>query len=589
VEALPHYREAIGMLERVFAETRGQSEEVRQQFAGRFNAYHHELIELLVRLHEQDAGAGHDREALAVASLTQSRIFSELLRQADVNQFVKEDAFKRLYKQRAAAVDQLRALRRESSAFGLSERELGSEEDEDDDNAAAEARTGPQMDARAENLLRQITDAKRKLAETEDALRRRYPRYAELTQPQPVTAAELQQRLLRPGEALLTYAALPCQLVVFAVTRERFAMVALPVGSAELAAKIRAVRAPGEKFAAAGSLAVLAELDPERLHELYRLLAAPVDPMLLQAKHVLVAGDGPLHTLPLEMLITRWGEAERRAFAAARAAGPVLAEYATLPYLGSRGRFSYLPSLTALASQRLYQKPAVAYRNDLVSFADPVFGDAAAGGARPGMTRLPETADEAKEIAKLLGGRSRVYLGDDAQESVAKSLDLRSTRYLHFATHGLLAGEFLSLQQTPQQGRLGQPALALTLVGDLRGEDGLLTMKEVIESLDINAELVVLSACNTAGENETGNGEGFAGLTRSFMYAGARALLVSHWSVESLSTQEFMTDVFRNMKRGRPVGEAVSEARRTMLAGKADGDRSRAHPYFWAPFVHVGD
>jgi CHAT domain-containing protein/TolA-binding protein len=585
-DALPYYREAIEMLGRVFAETRGQSEEIRQQFAIRFNAYHHELIELLVRLRDLDGGAAYGHEALAVASLTQSRIFSELLRQADVNQFVRDEAFKRLDGQRIAAVDRLRALRRELAGSGLSEREL-SPEDDDEDEASEESAAGKSgsrlQDARAENFARQVAEAKRQLAETESTLRRVYPRYMELTQPQPVTVADLQQRLLRPGEALLTYAVLPRRLVAFAVTRGQFAMTVVPLEKTALTARIRGVRAAGEEFVAGGNALALRKLDPAGLHELYGLLLAPpVDALLVQARHVLVAGDGPLHTLPLEMLVTRYGEAEREAFAAARASGPVLAEYATLPYLGARTRFSYLPSLSALPSQRLHAKPAVAYERELISFADPVFGSESRG-ASTRIPRLPETADEAREIAKLLGGKSGLYLRDAAQERTVKALDLKSTRYLHFATHGFLGGEFLSL-------RRGQPALALTLFGDLQGEDGLLTMKEVIESLDLNSQLVVLSACNTAGEsNEASDGEGFAGLTRAFMYAGAKALLVSHWSVESLSTQDFIVDVFRHVKQGQTIGEAVYSARNAMLSATASAGLSRAHPYFWAPFVHVGD
>ena len=130
-------------------------------------------------------------------------------------------------------------------------------------------------------------------------------------------------------------------------------------------------------------------------------------------------------------------------------------------------------------------------------------------------------------------------------------------------------------------------------MGDLKGEDGLLTMKEVIEDLELNAELVALSACNAAGESaQANNGEGFAGLTRAFMYAGAKSLLVSHWSVDSFSTQALMTTTFRNIKSGMPALAAVNDARRQLLAGGYVRDEyhfSRAHPFFWAAFVYVGD
>jgi len=104
---------------------------------------------------------------------------------------------------------------------------------------------------------------------------------------------------------------------------------------------------------------------------------------------------------------------------------------------------------------------------------------------------------------------------------------------------------------------------------------------------------VALSACNTAGESaQANNGEGFAGLTRAFMYAGAKSLLVSHWSVDSLSTQALMTSTFRNIKAGQPALTAVNMAQRELLAGRYSRGEfhfSRAHPFFWAAFVYVGD
>ena len=105
--------------------------------------------------------------------------------------------------------------------------------------------------------------------------------------------------------------------------------------------------------------------------------------------------------------------------------------------------------------------------------------------------------------------------------------------------------------------------------------------------------LVALSACNTAGQSaEANNGEGFAGLTRAFMYAGAKSLLVSHWSVDSSSTEALMTDTFRDIKDGEPPIAAASEARQRVLKTVYTRDGisfSRSNPFFWAPFVYVGD
>lgn len=370
------------------------------------------------------------------------------------------------------------------------------------------------------------------------------------------------------------------------------------------------------------------------LHALYQSLIAPLEPILQGAKQVLVVADGPLYTLPLELLVSAYGDAERQTFRQARrtadgsAARPFLGEYATLSYLADRYRFTYLPSLAALASQRHYPKPRLPVTRQLVAFADPVFGPEAPkprqaaevapsrghspstqatlrllarSGTNTDLARLPETAEEARAIAKLVGARNRLYLRDQAQEHTIKRLaqggELQGLRYLLFATHGLLGDDGLPAEPPSERDapkptkpleRRAQPALALTLVGELRQEDGLLTMSEVIDSLPLNTDLVVLSACNTAGNRHSSQGEGFAGLTRAFLYAGARHLLVSHWAVESRATRDLMTATFRQINSGAEPLAALTQARRQIRASRQD-HFSRAHPYFWAPFVLVGD
>ena len=376
------------------------------------------------------------------------------------------------------------------------------------------------------------------------------------------------------------------------------------------------------------SVLFLREIDPETLNSLYRDLFAPIAQVVASHEKVLIVADGPLQTIPLEFFVSAYGDAERGAFERVKgesdggAERPFLGEYANLPYLGRKHRFAYLPSLSSLASQRLYPKAKAISKFELVAFADPMFnpdsthamtGETAkalaqlnvgfgktASGA-PAIPRLAETADEAKEIARVLGGATQLHVGDGAQERIAKGGDLRSARFVLFATHGFLGGEFIASDLPAEEGETrrapartqAQPALALTLVGDLKGEDGLLTMKEVIEDIELNADLVALSACNTAGESaQANNGEGFAGLTRAFMYAGARSLLVSHWSVDSLSTQALMTTTFRNIKAGMGSLAAVNDAQRQLLGGRYSQGQyhfSRAHPFFWAAFVYVGD
>lgn len=204
---------------------------------------------------------------------------------------------------------------------------------------------------------------------------------------------------------------------------------------------------------------------------------------------------------------------------------------------------------------------------------------------------LPETADELCAVAGELAADMRdVNLGSRATESAVKALNERGTlatyRTVHFATHGLLAGE------TESVGGGAEPSLLLTPPNvATREDDGLLTASEVAQ-LKLDADWIVLSACNTAG-GEKGGAEALSGLARAFFYAGARALLVSHWYVDSDAAVKLVTHAFAELKRHPAIGRAEA-MRRAMLAVMKDTSRPKrwtpaAHPSVWAPFVVVGE
>ena len=606
-EALPFYKEAVNTLDYLYVRTRGLSEETRASFLGQYGNIYLETIKVLLQLHRGSPAGGYDREILEIASRNQSRVFTEMMRQADVARFSADPAFLDLKRKREDLHEKIENLRLAAVTMPM---------------------TQPGTDARRGDLSSQLAAANLDLTALEDLLWRDYPRFMELTNPRPVTLPDLQQKLLRPDEVLLSYVLLPQELAIFAVTRERFQMVNLPVKREDVATRVRAIRRAIEKVAAGESVLFLREIDPVTLSSLYRDLVAPIASALGGKPKIIVVADGPLLTVPLELLVTQYGPAEQQAFETARSASdgsvgrPFLGEYGLLNYLGKEQRFGYLPSLSSLASQRLYPKQITGLREELAAFADPVFSPASGQSyslatrvaldllsnnfhvgkdGLPDIRRLRETADEARSIARILGGSNRMFIGNDAQEKMAKSGGLKNSRYVLFATHGFLGGEFLPGVDAAAEHAAGapraksgaQPSLALTLVGDLDGEDGMLTMKEVIEDVELNADLVALSACNTAGETaQANNGEGFAGLTRAFMFAGAKSLLVSHWSVDSLSTEALMTSTFRNIKQGETALKAVSDAQRELRGGSyANGQYrfSRSHPFFWAAFVYVGD
>jgi CHAT domain-containing protein len=205
------------------------------------------------------------------------------------------------------------------------------------------------------------------------------------------------------------------------------------------------------------------------------------------------------------------------------------------------------------------------------------------------LPRLPDTRLELMAMARALDAdpAQALFLGRDANERNVETIDLSRFRIVAFATHGLVAGDLDGLTQ---------PALALTApqIAGVEG-DGLLTMEKILP-LKLDADWVVLSACNTAGGAEAG-AEAASGLGRAFFYAGTRALLVTNWSVHSASARELITDLFRRQSADPHLAraEALRQAMMSMLDGPGFVDGSGktlfayAHPLFWAPYSIIGD
>jgi len=203
---------------------------------------------------------------------------------------------------------------------------------------------------------------------------------------------------------------------------------------------------------------------------------------------------------------------------------------------------------------------------------------------------LPDTAIELQRIAGLLqASNDDLFLREEATEQRIKETTLNQYRLLSFATHGVLAGEM---------GFGIEPGLILTPPEESTDlDDGFLSMSEIAQ-LNLNAEWVVLSACNTAGaaaNSDSGLGnsgansvsEGLTGMAKAFTYAGARAMLVSHWSVSSATTVELMENIIRSYSPGKLSRSAAH--REAMLAMIESGDLVKSHPSIWAPFIIFGD
>jgi CHAT domain-containing protein len=220
----------------------------------------------------------------------------------------------------------------------------------------------------------------------------------------------------------------------------------------------------------------------------------------------------------------------------------------------------------------------------LVAFGDPAYGEGAAGAAadpelrslvdrRGALTALPSTRREVEEIVSLYGGGATAWLGQEATEERAKAIG-NEARIIHFACHGVLD------EHSPLDSAL---ALSIPTTPGEDHDNGLLQAWEVFERVRIDADLVTLSACETALGKEAG-GEGLIGLTRAFQYAGARAVLASLWSVGDASTAELMKQFYSHLRAGQSKASALRQAQVDLMR-----DPATRHPFHWAAFELVGD
>jgi CHAT domain-containing protein/Tfp pilus assembly protein PilF len=489
-----------------------------------------------------------------------------------------------------------------------------------------------------------------RISEIDQVLAHEFPDYAALVNPQSIEIENVQE-LLKADEALILFVDTPSwhpapeETFLWVITKTAAHWHQAPIGMSILAERVQALRCglDREEWAGIGRPARCARLlrmtrrpkidDPLPFdlgiaYELYRDLLGQFAE-IIKGKHLLLVPSGPLTSLPFHVLVTEKPTEPRP---------KTFDGYKGVAWLGQAQPLTVLPAVASLHALRKLARESPAVKA-YIGYGDPLLsgdgscrgtlvapncesphaisgGDVARLSMRRGletrsasiddvfrsgasrehvlaevrsMCRIPDTAFELKCVARNLGvPESELRLGEAATEADIKRLsatgELANYRIVHFATHGLLAGDMEAMAL-----RQGEPALVMSppSAPEINDEDGLLTASEVAQ-LTLNADWVVLSACNTAAGDALG-AEALSGLARAFFYAGARALLVSHWPVYSDAAVQILGRTFAELGSNKKIGR--SEAlRRAMIALMNDStEEDNPHPSVWAPFAIVGE
>lgn len=454
-----------------------------------------------------------------------------------------------------------------------------------------------------------------------------FPQYFDLTRPKALDIAQV-QKLLNPDEAMVMILVSDDASYTWAITREKATWSrSEAMRESALAEKVTTLRASMEVDGARGSgrappppaggaAAVAPEgkaFDRKLAYEIYKELLAPVEPVLQGKQVVLTNVTGALTSLPLALLVT----------APPQGSDTDPTAVATSPWLIDKYALAELPSVSSLNSLRCLliadvkdAHPGCATRSASTSYAQARTGGVAlaaygaptlSGVFVPGQANrsvtpdlvgqmykgkladteklralayLPQAKAELESLGKTFGNDAQVVIGDAATETAVKtSKSIPAARFVVFSTHGLLATE---VGDNAEPGLVFTPPKTAT-----EQDDGLLTASEVAQ-LKLSADIVALSACNTAAGDGKKGSEGLSGLARSFLLAGTRSLLVSHWAVSDAATSLLMQQTFDNIRKGDIAGRARA-LQAAMKAVRNEGTGQFVSPKYWAAFMLVGE
>ncbi len=564
------FEEAIVAIELTRASIAGQ--DTRSAFFATHEGTYEAYIDLLMQMHSEQPAEGHDVQAFQISQRRRARSLLELLNESRTQ--IDQGAVPELLERERTLQKQL--------------------------NERAEQQTrlwsGKYTAEQAAALKKEIDSLTFEYRNNQAQIRLKSPRYAALTQPQPLTASEIQRDLLQADTVLLEYALGGKRSFLWVVTSTSLKNYELP-GRAELENDVRRVVGllnDGKRWASDETIA--AEFT-QVASPLSRKLLPPSVLSQLKGKRLVIVSDGALQYLPFGSLPLP-PESNSKNGKQNTDSVPLAVKFETVN----------LPSASVLDVQRRDISDRKPPTKTIAIFADPVFSETDErlpavraeqpkinGPAKPDLNRillerafnfigkpgeslsiprLPFTRKEAEEIfASALSRDSLKALDFNADREKLLNADLTKYGIVHFATHGILHSEHPELS-----------GIVLSLVNE-KGEpvNGFLRLNEIY-NMKLNADLVVLSACQTALGKEV-RGEGLIGLTRGFMYAGTPRVVASLWKVDDVATAELMKIFYQKMlkEKMRPAA-ALREAKIAMMQQKR-----WAEPYYWAAFELQGD
>jgi CHAT domain-containing protein len=463
------------------------------------------------------------------------------------------------------------------------DQDLTAEADRLDKNIiAAVSKPDAERNPAAEEQIRERLQAiKSEQDNLQELFNHRFPDYVALSKPQPLSVAET-QNLLSNGEALVMFN-FDKRSFAWVITKDRAEWKELSVTAHDIAKEVATLRAGLNPDS-------LKPFDANLACRLYQQVLGSIEEVISDKARLSFILSGRLTSLPPQVLITRNPEGK---------------DLTSVDWLVRKYSITVLPSVASLKILR--GKETVAATKPMIGYGDPIFRTTQTATRKyevagfnltnfyRGMTAdtaalakalpaLPETADELRAVAKGLEANSEdIKLGEAASVTDIKHERLDNYRVVYFATHALVAGDVERFVKVK-----AEPALVLSIPEKTTEEDDGLLRASDVAMLKMNADFVVLSACNTAAGDKPGP-EALSGLARAFFYAGARSLIVSNWEVDSESTVALMIGLFDALK-GNPHLSYAEALRLSMLRMLGNSSKAEwAQPKFWAPFIVVGE